>query len=337
MLRALRGEPADRVPVWLMRQAGRYLPGYQALRRRYDFLQFCKTPMAAAEASVEPLTAVGSEAVIIFNDIMLPLEHAGANVVFDDHGPMITNPVRASADLPRAEILAVAADEPVAGTIREVRARVGREFPVLGFIGAPWTLATYWVEGRVSKSFEHILSLRWRDPETLTTLLDRITRVATEYLRVQIEAGADAVQIFDTWGSLLGSSDYERFSARWTRRIIEAVRPLGVPVIVYENGCAAHLPILRDIGADCVSVDWRIDLATARSGLKPGTSIQGNLDPTVLLAGPEACDREVRRLFENFRPGPGHVFNLGHGVLPGTSVESVRRVIEAVKRYGVYA
>lgn len=336
LLRALRGQAADRVPGWLMRQAGRYLPEYQAVRRRYDFLSLCKTPEAAAEVSIQPLEAIGTDAIIIFNDILIPLELAGARVEFDERGPRIDNPVRTPADLRSLILRQVTPEEPVARTIRETRRRVGPDIPILGFIGAPWTLATYWVEGRVSRQFETIAPLRFRDPGLLERLLDVLAQLAADYLRVQIEAGADAVQIFDTWGSLLSADEYERFSAPYIRRVIEAVRPLGVPVIVYVGGTAPYLDSLATLGADCISVDWRLDLPRARQALGAELALQGNLDPLALLAGPEAAARAVAWLFTRFAPGPGHVFNLGHGVLPATTPEAARAVMEAVKRYGAY-
>ncbi len=336
LLCALRGQPADRVPVWLMRQAGRYLPQYHAVRARHDFLTLCKTPAAAAEVSIQPVEAIDSDAVIIFNDILIPLEHCGARVAFDDHGPLIRNPVRRPEDLAGLAARPVADDEPIAATIAETRRRVGPDFPILGFIGAPWTLAAYWVEGRMTRQFEHIGSLRFAAPELLLSLLERIADVAADYLRVQIAAGADAVQIFDTWGSILAADEYERFSGQWIRRIIERARPLGAPVIVYVNGCAPFLDQLNGLGADCLSIDWRLPLARARAALGPAIALQGNLDPLALLAGPEAVARAVEDLFRAFPAGPGHVFNLGHGILPNTPVESARALIQAVKHHGRY-
>jgi uroporphyrinogen decarboxylase len=336
LLAALRGQPADRVPGWLMRQAGRYLPEYQEVRRGYDFLQLCKTPAAAAEVSIQPLTAIGSDAIIIFNDILVPLELAGAQVEFDDRGPLIRNPIRSAADLAKLTLHPASPEEPVALTIREVRRRVGEEIPILGFIGAPWTLATYWVEGRMGRQFETVGPLRFRDPALLDALLETITALAIDYLKVQIAAGADAVQIFDTWGSALTQSEYERFSARHIRKIIEAVKPLGAPVIVYVGGCAPYLDTLNTLGADALSIDWRLELANARRLVKPGIALQGNLDPLALLAGPEAAARAVRELFEKFPPAPGHVFNLGHGVLPPTQPAAARALMEALKHYGAY-
>lgn len=336
LLRALRCQPADRVPSWLMRQAGRYLPEYHEVRRNYDFLTLCKTPEAAAEVSVQPLKAIGSEAVIIFNDILVPLELCGAQVEFDDHGPVVHNPVRDVASLMPLMSREVE-DEPVARTIELVRERVGVETPILGFAGAPWTLATYWVEGRVERNFRHIGELRFRDEPLLEQLLELITATVIDYLKLQIRAGADAVQIFDTWGSLLSQSEYSRLSAPYIRRIIEAIKPLGAPVIVYVNGCAPYLDQLAQLGADCISVDWRVDLARAREIVGPTVALQGNLDPLALLAGPEDAAVAVRRQFEAFPAGPGYVFNLGHGVLPQTRVTSARAVIEAVKQHGRYA
>ncbi len=347
LLNALRRKPVDRVPVWLMRQAGRYLPQYQKVRKEYDFLTLCKTPRAATEVSIQPVEALDADAIIIFNDILIPLESAGAKIKFDDRGPQILNPIRSEEDLRNLRGRALDAEEPVARTIQTVRERAGRDFPILGFVGAPWTLAAYWIEGVMSRNFESILRLRWEKPNLLDSILERITQVAAQYLRIQIEAGADAVQIFDTWGSALRQSDYERFSGKWIRRIIESVRGLGAPVIVYVNGCAPYLPSLARIGADCLSIDWRLDLASARAivndeernleSQRPngGASLQGNLDPLVLYTNPDTVELAVRDLFAQFPPATGHVFNLGHGVLPQTPVENACRLVEAVKRYGV--
>lgn len=334
LLNALRGEAVDRVPAWMMRQAGRYLPEYQSVRRRYDFLELCKTPKAAAEVSVQPVEIVGSDAVIIFNDILIPLEAAGAKVEFGEAGPRITNPVRTAKELAALGEGEITSGEPVVGTIEAVREKVGPDFPVLGFCGAPWTLASYWIEGVMTRNFESILTMRWREPALLEAILERITLYAARYLKIQIEAGADAVQIFDTWGSVLGQNDYERFSGRWIRKIIDEVRGLGAPVIVYVNGVAPYLETLGGLGADCVSIDWRIELGEARRRLGEGVALQGNLDPLVLYAGPEVVEREVEKLFQRFPPQAGHVFNLGHGVLPKTPVQSAKRLFEAVKRYG---
>jgi uroporphyrinogen decarboxylase len=267
---------------------------------------------------------------------MLPLEAAGARVAFGDGGPRIDNPLRSADDLKSLRGRAVEPDEPVAGTIRRVRERVGDDVPILGFIGAPWTLAAYWVESAATRNFERLMKMRWDDPALLEAFLDRIADVAAAYLRIQIEAGADAVQIFDSWGATLGQSDYMRFSGRFIRRIIESVADLGAPVIVYLNGVAPYLDSLAMLGADCISIDARIDLATARRALPAGIALQGNLDPTALFARPDAVERAVKDLFARFPPASGHVLNLGHGVLPATPVESVRRFFEAARRYGAH-
>jgi uroporphyrinogen decarboxylase len=287
------------------------------------------------------LAAIGAEAVIVFNDILIPLEHAGARVEFDEQGPLIRNPIQDGAALAALEAAgaprAVAGDEPVALAIRRVRERVGDDVPILGFAGAPWTLAAYWVEGRMSRGLERVGALRFADPPLLEALMERIVGVVIDYLKIQIAAGADAVQIFDTWGGILGQAEYARFSAPWLRRVVQAIRPLGTPVIVYVNGCGPLLDQLATLGADCVSVDWRMDLARARAALGPGVAIQGNLDPLALVAGPEAATRAVAQLFEAFPPGPGHVFNLGHGILPKTPPAAARAAMDEVKRRGRYA
>lgn len=317
-----------------MRQAGRYLPEYQAVRKNFDFLDLCKTPSAAAEVSVQPIELIGSDAVIIFNDILIPLENAGARVEFTDRGPQILNPLTGAGDLTGLPTKQITADAPVVETIQEVRRRVGPDFPILGFVGAPWTLASYWIEGGGSRNFESLLKMRWQDPEGLTSILSHVTDYAAEYLRIQIQAGADAVQIFDTWGSALREADYETFSGQWIRKIIERVSDLGVPVIVYLNGCAPYLEHLATVGAQCISIDWRIELAEARRRIGPDIALQGNLDPLVLYTNPEVIDREVAKLFERFPPSTGYVFNLGHGILPKTPPANAKALIEAVHRYG---
>ena len=334
LIAALHGEQVDRVPTWLMRQAGRYLPQYREIRKEYDFLQLCKTPDVAARVSIQPLEAIGSDAVIIFNDIMLPLEHAGAKVRFDDQGPVVERPPETLGDFRLLPDHKVTSNEPVTSTIRIVRERVGKDIPILGFIGAPWTLATYWIEGRVQKQFKRIGSLRFSNPEYLHAVLERITRSAADYLEIQIRSGVDAVQIFDTWGSILSTVEWQEFSAPYIRKILDQVRPLGVPVIRYLNGCAPYLRQMAALNPDAISIDWRIDLAHARSVVGDSIALQGNIDPMVLLSEPENAEAAVRELFMNFPAGPGHIFNLGHGILPGTRVDSAIRMMEAVKHYG---
>jgi uroporphyrinogen decarboxylase len=328
-LAALRGERPSRRPVWLMRQAGRYLPEYQKVRASHTFVQICKTPELACEVTLQPVRRFGFDAAILFSDILIPLEPMGAAFVFEDGGPRLATPVRGERDIetlrlvePREELAFVA--EAIGLLKRELG-----EIPLIGFAGAPFTLASYLVEGGSSKEHRHLKALLQNRPELLRQLLDRLADQVTSCLRMQIEAGCDAVQLFDSWAGILTPADHERLVLPGLQRIFSGLGDLSAPRILFSRGGVTHLSQIQRAGADAVSLDWTVGIGEALPQLA-GLCLQGNLDPLVLL-GPAAEIR--RRALDICRAGDqatGHVFNLGHGILPETPLWAVETLVETV-------
>ena len=332
-LRACRREAVDRTPVWIMRQAGRYLPEYRELRQRVDFLTLCRTPELAVEASLQPLRRFPLDASIVFSDIILPLEALGVEMTFSP-GPRIAHPVRTREQVkalvarPAAEAVPFVGDA-IALLRRELAGRV----PVIGFCGAPFTLAAYLVQGEGKEGFGALKTLLFRDPATADALLETLTTAMADYLRMQIAAGAEAVQIFDSWVGLLGVDEYERFAGRHVRALVESVSGLGVPVIYFVNG-APHLhEAAVTTGADVLGVCWRAGLDDVARRVVPGVALQGNLDPHALFAAPDEVARLARGVLARMDGRPGHIMNLGHGILPETPIESVEALVQAVHEY----
>ncbi|MCS6817350.1 MAG: uroporphyrinogen decarboxylase [Blastocatellia bacterium] len=336
-LRACRREPTERTPIWLMRQAGRYLPSYRALRERYDFLTLCRTPELAAEITVQPVEQLDVDAAILFSDILVVPEAMGLTLRIEEGvGPHLEDPVRTAADVARLTV-----PDPreklgyVLNAIRVTRERLRGRVPLIGFAGAPWTLFAYMVEGSGTGDFRRARVFVHEDPRTAHALLEKIARTVARFLLAQIEAGAHAVQLFDTWAGILDPDGFSEFSLAYVRQVIEAVKaaaPPSVPVLLFSRGTAAWSEALAETGADVLSVDWTCDLARVRWVVKDRVALQGNLDPIVLLASPEVVVREARKILARFGVGDGHIFNLGHGVLPETPVENVRRLVDTVKR-----
>jgi len=322
----------DATPVWFMRQAGRCLPAYRALRERHAFLDTCKTPELAAEVTLMPVRAFDVDAAVIFADIMLPVEPMGIDLEMREKvGPVIHNPVRAMADVERLRLIEPAEDVPfVLDTIRLVRRELAGERAVLGFAGAPFTLACYLIEGRPSREYGLAKGLMYREPEVWHALMSKLSAVTAAYLRAQVAAGADAVQLFDSWIGALNPADYRRYVQPHVRAIFDAIRDTGAPAIHFGTGTSALLEEMAAAGGDLVSVDARVllDEAWARIGHDKG--IQGNLDPTRLLAGWEATEEGARDVLRRAGGRPGHVFNLGHGVLPETDPDLLARLVEYV-------
>jgi uroporphyrinogen decarboxylase len=332
LLRACRGEPVDRPPVWLMRQAGRYLPAYRAVRERVSFLELCRDVELAVEVSLQPLRLLGTEAVIAFSDIFVPLSGTGVEVEFRP-GPVLANPLR-SAEM----VAALRVPDPresvpfVFEILRTLRRELAREeVPLLGFAGAPFTLAAYLVEGRGSRTFSALKRMMLRAPELLRELLARLGELVVAHLNAQIEAGAQAVQLFDTWAGILSPADYEAWVLPVHREIVAKVDRSRAPFILYVNDGAHVLDLMLQSGADVLSLDWRVDLAEAARRAGGRASLQGNLDPCALFAPRAEIFARVRRLVEAGRPARGHVLNLGHGCLPDTPVEGVQAFIDAAK------
>ena len=337
LLRALRRQPVDRTPVWLMRQAGRYLPEYRAIRARAgDFMTLCQTPELACEVTLQPLTRFPLDAAILFSDILTIPDAMGLGLSFSEgEGPQFARPLRSAADIAR-----LAAPDPevelryVMDAVRLIRRELADRVPLIGFAGSPWTLATYMVEGGSSKDYSRIKGLLYDQPERLHQLLDVVTQAVTDYLNAQAAAGAQALMIFDTWGGILTPRAYQEFSLVPMAKIVAGLdrAPAGerTPVILFTKGGGAWLEDLVATGCDAVGVDWTVDLNTARQRVGACVALQGNLDPAVLYASPERIRQQVAQVLADFGPGAGHVFNLGHGVQPQVDPEHVRVLVEAV-------
>lgn len=334
-LDACRGLPVDRTPVWIMRQAGRYLPEYRRMREAYSFLELCKTPELAAEVSMQPVDILGVDAAILFSDILTPLEPMGMELDFVP-GPVFDNPVRSMADVEALRKLEMERDVPyVLETIRILRQELAGRVPLIGFSGAPFTLACYMVEGRGSRDFSIVKKMMYSTPEIFHALMNKISDMLIEYLDAQAAAGVQAVQIFDTWGGILSPGDYERYALPYSTRVIAGVRGKGAPVIHFVKGAGSMLDIVRRAGGDVLGLDWHVNLGTVRDMLGPGFAVQGNLDPTVLYGPPRVIEAEVRRILQENGGRPGHIFNLGHGILPDIPPENALFMVDCVHRHSI--
>jgi len=326
-LRACRGESLARVPVWMMRQAGRYLPEYREIRANHAFLEVCKTPDLAVEVSIQPFRRLNVDAIIVFSDILIPAEAMGLQLELGDAGPNLPNPVRSKADVGKLRLF-----DPEIETgflpeaIRRIVKSVGPDVPVLGFAASPWTLACYMVEGKTREGFATVKSFLYREPRTFRDLLHRIAQATIPYLKAQIAAGATAVQLFDTWCGELNLQDYTEFALPAVQEIVDALKS-SVPVIYYTKASQHLLSAIARAGANVLSVDWRVDLADLRRTLGPTVAIQGNVDPAVLFAPPEKIRAATNAAVHALR-GQGHILNLGHGILQHTPVESAKLFVE---------
>ncbi len=329
-LRACRREPLASPPVWLMRQAGRYMPEYRELRDRVPFLTLCKSPDLVAEVTVHAAKRLGVDAAIIFSDLLLPAEAFGLELAYDrGEGPSLSPPLRGAADLARLRKPDVAADLGyVFEGMRRTRAALPPDLPLIGFAGAPFTLASYMIEGGGSSSYLHTKTFLYRDPEAWDELMRRLVATTGEYLNAQIAAGAQAVQIFDSWVGCLSPGDYGRFVLPHVKALVAAITP-GVPVILFGTQTTALLPQIGAAGAGVVGVDWRVDLLDAWDRLGE-VAIMGNLDPVVLMAPRPEVVRRTRELLDRVGDRPGWIFNLGHGILPQTPVDNVLALVETV-------
>jgi len=330
---AVRKRPVGRTPIWIMRQAGRYLPEYMEVRRKHDFITVCKTPELAAEVTLQPIRRFGFDAAILFSDILVVPEAMGMKLEFrEDHGPRLYPEVRNERDVGNLNSSGVEGElEYVTGAIRFIQGELAGQTPLIGFSGSPFTLATYMVEGSPSRNFKQIKTMMYREPDVLSKLLEKLTEVVTAYLVMQIKTGVDAVQVFDTWGGIVPPHLYEDFSARFMKEIVKALRPYGVPVTLFSKGGIDILRSLADSGADMLGVDWMTDMARAKHAAGTVAALQGNLDPTALYGSRELIRSEVGKILEVFGGESGHVFNLGHGILPDIPVEKVQFLVEEVR------
>jgi uroporphyrinogen decarboxylase len=332
-LKACRREPVDCTPVWMMRQAGRYLEEYRAIRAKHSFLEMCRTPELAAEVTVQPLRRFDFDAAIIFADILLPLPGMGIDLSFaKSEGPVIGNPVRTGADVEAITALTPETDVPfLAEAIRLVLREIDGRVPLIGFSGAPFTLASYMIEGGGSKNFVATKTLMYSQPRVWHRFMEKVTSSVVSYLRYQISAGVHVVQLFDSWVGILSPSDYREYVLPYSTRVMEELADT-VPIIHFGTDTATLLPLMKKAGGDVLGVDWRMDLADAWQLLGPDVGVQGNLDPITLFAPPDMIEDKVEAVLAAAAGRNGHIFNLGHGVLPETPPENVAVMVNAVHR-----
>ena len=335
MLAALRREAVDRTPVWFMRQAGRCLAAYRELRERYDILTITRTPELCAQVTLMPVDELGVDAAVMYADIMLPLVGMGVPFSIDPGvGPIIHEPVRSASDVANLRVLESAeeATPDLFAAIRGIRQQLAGRAAVVGFAGAPFTVAAYLIEGQPSRDYARSKAMMHGDPELWDRLMETLADVTLRYLRAQVAAGADVLQLFDSWVGALSRRDYEARVLPHVRRIFAGLAGTGVPRIYFGTGCAHLLEAMAGAGADALSVDWRLPLDEAWGRIGPQLGIQGNLDPTVALAPWPVVEREARRVLAEAGGRAGHVFNLGHGVLPETDAGTLRQIVELVHR-----
>jgi uroporphyrinogen decarboxylase len=331
-IRACKREQVERTPIWIMRQAGRYLPEYRAIREKHDFMEMCKTPELAAEVSMQPIDIFGLDAAIIFSDILVIPEAMGMGLqMIESRGPVFDSPIKGFASINKLNEKDISSRLGfVFDAVKMTKQRLGGKTPLIGFSGAPWTLAAYMVEGGGSKNFEKIKSLIYNTPGNAHRLLEKLSTAVSEYLICKIDAGCDAVQIFDTWGGVLAPWDFEEFSLKYINQIINNIKHKGVPIIVFAKG-VKNIRKIAETDCDVIGIDWTFDISDARNEINGSKALQGNLDPVILFAEPDKIKFEAAKILDRFGASSGHIFNLGHGILPGTPVENVRALVEFVK------
>lgn len=332
-LKACRREPVDCTPVWFMRQAGRYMIEYRRLREKHSILELCKTPELAAQVTLQPIDRFALDAAIIFADILLPLEPMGLSLEFaEGEGPIIHNPVRDRAAVDRLKVIDDTGLQYVMDAISLTRKMLAGRVPLIGFAGAPFTLASYAIEGGSSRNYIHTKQMMYREPETWHRLMDKFARVITGYLRRQIKAGAQAVQLFDSWVGCLSAGDYDEYVMPHVQLIFEGLKHEGVPLIHFGTGTTAILKAMRQAGGDVIGIDWRIPIDEAWAMVGYDRAVQGNLDPVTLFGPMSEIERRVTDILRRAAGRPGHIFNLGHGILPNTPVENVAATIDLVHK-----
>jgi uroporphyrinogen decarboxylase len=341
-LRAARCEPTDSTPIWMMRQAGRYMPEYRAIREKHGFLEMCRTPELVVEVTLQPVDLIGVDAAILFSDILVVFPGMGLNLEFaKGEGPVIHNPVRSAADVDKLRV-----SDPIEDTgyvmesIRMLRHELRDKVPLIGFAGAPFTLASYMIEGGSTREYIHCKRLMWEDPEAWDRLMTVASDTVIAYLNAQIDAGAQAVQVFDSWVGYVAPSDYERHVLAHSKRVIAEVSAHGfkvvdggVPVIHFANGATSMLDLVKQAGGDVVGVDWRISMENALRALGDNVAIQGNIDPVALFAPDEAIEAMVVEILESVGDRPGHIFNLGHGINKLTDPDKARTLVRLVHEH----
>jgi len=341
-LRACRLQPTARTPVWFMRQAGRYMKEYRDLRAKHSLLDLCRTPELAATVTLQPVRRIGVDAAIIFADLLLPPQAMGMELRFaEGEGPVLTPPVRSAEAVEKLRPVQDGELSYVAEAVRIVCRELSGNTPVIGFCGAPFTVASYMIEGCGSRTFLNTKRMMYESPEVWRALMQKLVPVLADYLKSQVEAGAAAVQIFDSWVGCLSPDDYREFVLPYSRELIRRVAEAGAPIIHFGTGTATLLGLMREAGGDVmgrgvgyvIGIDWRIDLGDAWGRLGYDVAVQGNLDPAALFGPPQLLRNRVERILRSAAGRPGHIFNLGHGILPETPVENVRAVVDMVRQY----
>lgn len=337
LIRALLRQPVDRTPVWIMRQAGRYLPEYLAVRKQAkDFLTLCKTPELACQVTLQPLARFPLDAAIIFSDILTIPDAFNMGLYFEEgEGPKFLAPIQSLADITKLPELDPENElRYVMDAIRMAKRELNNTVPLIGFAGSPWTIATYMIEGQSSKSFSKIKKMMYSDPHALHQLLSKLSSNITRYINAQIKAGADTIMIFDTWGGILSPEDYLQFSLNYMQEIVNGTLKNNgdkkIPMILFTKNGGQSLKAMAATGCDALGLDWTMSLSEARQCVSDKVALQGNLDPAVLYAAPDQIQKEVKRVLSEYGKGPGHIFNLGHGIHPDTDPEKVATMINTV-------
>jgi len=339
-IKAALSQPVDKTPVWMMRQAGRYLPEYRQIREEAgNFMALCTNPELACEVTLQPLRRYELDAAILFSDILTIPDAMGLGLHFiTGEGPVFRNPINSVNDIKKLAVPDIHSElKYVTDAVSTISKALKNETPLIGFSGSPWTLATYMVEGGATKNFGKVKGMMFSEPASMHQLLDILAKSVTDYLNAQIEAGANAVMIFDTWGGVLSTRDYQEFSLQYMQQIIDGlIRQKDgqqIPVTIYSKGGAGWLEMMADTGADCVGLDWTIDIDQARSRIGNRVALQGNMDPCILYSTPERIDIEVADILAKFGQGAGHVFNLGHGIHPTIDPANVKAYVDAVHQH----
>jgi uroporphyrinogen decarboxylase len=340
LIRALLCQPVERTPIWMMRQAGRYLPEYRRVRGEAgSFMQLCTNPERACEVTLQPIDRFGFDAAILFSDILTVPDAMGLGLSFaEGEGPQFAHPVRSAEDVQRLPI-----PDPeqelryVTDAVRLIKRELNGRVPLIGFAGSPWTLATYMVEGKSSKNFAKVKAMMFDQPQLMHQLLDKLAQAVAAYLNAQIAAGADVVMLFDTWGGMLSHADYLEFSLKYAQQIRSLLQSerdgRRIPAILFSKGGGLWLEAMADSGFDALGLDWQTPIAEARRRVGARVALQGNMDPMALYAQPEVIRTQVARILSDFGAGSGHVFNLGHGILPDINPEHVQAMVDAVREF----
>jgi uroporphyrinogen decarboxylase len=333
-LDAAFSKQTERPPVWMMRQAGRFMPEYWEIKNKYSFLEMCKTPEIAADVTMLPVDLLGIDAAILFSDILVTGEAMGGDLSFTQGvGPKFANPVRTLKDVDALETDVLDRLQYVADAIKVIQQRLNGSIPLIGFAGAPFTVMSYLVEGGSSKDFKLTKLLMHNQPEVAHKLLAKIAKVTADYLNLQISAGVNAIQIFDSWALALSWNDYQEFSHRYIQEIIANLNRKDIPVISFCKGSSVFAPIMAEAKPDVISVDWNADLLNIKTSLPAGIAVQGNLDPHILYADKPVIKKEILRLFERMRGQNGFIFNLGHGIMPDIPFDNVKYAIQTIKEF----